>query len=379
MVRRLGGGADGVSRGARAFARTASSSTGRRLRNGVLSGVLLSVLLGGVVLAVPGLHGVSQTIRHARPGWVALAAGLELASCVGYVLAFQGTFEHLPRRFAAMVAASEQAFGAVVPVGGAGGIAAGGWLLARHGIPLARIAERSAVLFLLTSATNVVALLVAAGGLAADWFAGPHDVVRAGVPATVALAVLLVFVALAWWALVASEHRGPTSGWRPLRALGEATVATLQLVRRPGWRVAVGAPAYLLCDVAVLWLCLHALGCGVPAAPLLVAYLLGYLANAVPIPGGVGVLDGGLAAALVAYHVPAVTAAGGVLIYHALALWIPTASGTLAFVAVVRHRVPARTQPSAEIAQRRRCPEPPRGERAETVSGWLELSTKSDT
>jgi len=368
-----------VSRAARPFARTASSIDERRLRNGVLYGVLLSILLGGLVLAVPGLHDVSQTIRHARPGWVALAAGLELASCVGYVLAFQGTFERLPRRFAAMVAASEQAFGAVVPLGGAGGIAAGGWLLARRGIPVARIAERSAVLFLLTSATNVVALLIAAGGLAADWFTGPHDLLRAGVPATVALGVLLVFLVLAWWAIATSGHRGPRVRWRPLRALGDATVATLRLVRRPGWRVALGAPAYLLCDVAVLWLCLHALGCSLPAAPLLVAYLLGYLANAVPIPGGVGVLDGGLAAALVAYHVPAATAAGGVLIYHALALWIPTASGTLAFLAVVRDRVPARTQPSAEIAQRRRCAESPRVGRAATVSGVLELSTDSET
>jgi hypothetical protein len=140
-----------------------------RLRSGILAGALLSVLLAGLVLAVPGLRAVSQSIRHARLGWVALAAGLELASCAGYVLAFQGTFERLPRRFAALVAASELAFGAVVPLGGAGGIAAGGWLLARRGIPVRRIAERSAVLFLLTSATNVVALLLAAGGLAAGW------------------------------------------------------------------------------------------------------------------------------------------------------------------------------------------------------------------
>jgi hypothetical protein len=97
-------------------------------------------------------------------------------------------------------------------------------------------------------------------------------------------------------------------------------------MRRPGWRVAVGAPAFLLCDVAVLWVSIHALGRSVPAAPL--------------IPGGLGILDGGLAAALVAYHVPAATALGGVLIYHALALWIPTVSGTLAFIAAVRERVP---------------------------------------
>lgn len=324
----------------------------RRLRTGILTGALLSVLLGGLVLAIPGLHAVSRSIRDARPGPIALAAVLEIASCLGYVLAFQGTFERLPRRFAALVAASELAFGAVVPLGGAGGIAAGGWLLARRGIPVRRIAERSAVLFLLTSATNVVALLLAAGGLAAGWFAGPRDLLRTVVPATVALLVLLIFLTLAWLATGASDHHSSVR-WKPVRAVGDTTVATIRLVRRPGWRLAVGAPAYLLCDVAALWLCLRALGPSVPAAPLVVAYLLGYLANAIPVPGGLGVLDGGLAAALVAYHVPAATALGGVLIYHALALWIPTVSGTLGFVAAVKERVPPRCQSIPGIAQRR--------------------------
>jgi uncharacterized membrane protein YbhN (UPF0104 family) len=344
-----------VSRGVRSFARGASQAQERRLRSGILTGALLSVLLGGLVLAVPGLRTVSASIRHARPGWIALAVGLEIASCVGYVLAFQGTFERLPRRFATFVAASELAFGAVVPLGGAGGIAAGGWLLARRGIPIRRIAERSAVLFLLTSATNVVALLLAAGGLAAGWWGGPHDLLRTVVPATVALVVLLVFLALAGLATGASPDHHSSARWMPLRAVGDSTVATMRLIRRPGWRLAVGAPAYLLCDVAALWLCIHALGRGVPAAPLLVAYLLGYLANAIPVPGGIGVLDGGLAAALVAYHVPAATAVGGVLIYHALALWIPTVSGTLAFVAAVKERVPPQSTPGIARSPVSRC------------------------
>ncbi len=339
--------AGGVNGGARVFARGAARAQERRLRTGILTGALLSVLLGGLMLAIPGLRAVSHSIRHARPGWIALAAGLEVASCVGYVLAFQGTFAGLPRRFATLVAASELAFGAVVPLGGAGGIAAGGWLLARRGIPVRHIAERSAVLFLLTSATNVVALLLAAGGLAAGWFEGPHGLLPAVVPATVALVVLLAFLGLAALAIGASDHHSSLL-WRPLRTVGDTTVATIRLIGRPGWRLAVGVPAYLLCDVAALWLCIHALGRGVPAAPLLVAYLLGYLANAIPVPGGLGVLDGGLAAALIAYHVPTATAVGGVLIYHTLALWIPTVSGTIAFVAAVKEQLPPRSESAPE-------------------------------
>lgn len=311
----------------------------RRLRNGLITAALLSTLIAGLLLAVPNLSAVSHALTHVRGSWLAVATGLELASCVGYVLTFQGIFDGLPRRFAALVAASEQAFGAVVPIGGAGGIAAGAWLLARRGMPVRRIVERSAVLFLLTSATNVAALLLAAGGLAAGWFAGPHDLLRSLLPAGVALAVLLVFLALAW--RTGSEPVRPAS----LRAIAEASAETLRVILRPGWRVAIGASAYLLCDVAVLWVGLHALGENVPAAALLVAYLVGYLANAVPIPGGLGVLDGGLAGALLAYHVPAATALGGVLIYHALALWIPTLCGTFAFIAAARSRVPDLARP----------------------------------
>ena len=217
----LGSEAGSVSHSARASADRSSLRQERRLRNGILTGAPLSILMGGLVLAVPGLQAVSHSIRHARAGWVALAAGLELASCVGYVVAFQGTFERLPRRFAALVAAAEQAFGAVVPLGGAGGVAAGGWLLARRGIPVRRIAERSAVLFLLTSATNVVALLVAAGGLAAGWFSGPHDLLRTAVPAAVALAVLVLFLALAGRAVGTPGEQPSLKRSRPFR--GSAT------------------------------------------------------------------------------------------------------------------------------------------------------------
>jgi hypothetical protein len=98
----------------------------------------------------------------------------------------------------------------------------------------------------------------------------------------------------------------------------------------------LGALLYLLCDIAALWLAVYALGYAVPAAPLVLAYLIGYLANTVPIPGGVGVLDGGLAGALLLYHVPSTAAVGGVLLYHAIALWIPALSGTAGFIGAQR-------------------------------------------
>ncbi len=339
--------------------RVSGSSQRARLRGGLVSAAVLSVLLGGLVLAIPGLAAVGHRVAHVHLAWVALGGALELASCLGYVLAFQGIFSDIPARFAALVAAAEQAFGAVVPAGGAGGIAAGGWLLSRAGMPLRAIAERSAVLFLLTSATNVVTLILAGASLAIGLLPGPHNLALSAVPAGVGVAVLALFLALA---LRASDRTrdGASLASRALGATAEASADTLRAIRRPGWRLATGALAFLLCDIAVLWLAIHALGYDTPVAPLLLAYLIGYLATAIPIPGGLGVLDGGLAAALVLYHVPATAALGGVLLYHALALWIPALSGTVGFIVAQRQinsdRLQARSGRASDSTILRRSP-----------------------
>jgi uncharacterized membrane protein YbhN (UPF0104 family) len=327
-------------RGLRQPPRSARSGGGsaqrRQLRSGLVSAAVLSLLVGGLVLAIPGLGAVGHRVGHARWGWIALGGVLELASCLGYVVAFQRIFRELPGRFGMLVAAAEQAFGAVVPVGGAGGIAAGGWLLSRAGMPIRTIADRSAVLFLFTSATNVATLVLAGAGLAVGLLAGPSDLALSALPAGVGLAVLVLFLVLARRVRSEAGERRSSLGSRILRATAGASADTLQALRRPDWRLVGGAMAFLFCDIAVLWMAVHSLGYDVPVAPLLLAYLIGYLANALPIPGGVGVLDGGLAGALILYHVPAPVALGGVLVYHSLALWIPAVSGTMGFVAAQR-------------------------------------------
>ena len=52
--------------------------------------------------------------------------------------------------------------------------------------------------------------------------------------------------------------------------------------------------------------------------------MIGYAANSLPVPGGIGVLDGGLVAALVLYGTPVMPATAAVLIYHTIAFWIPS-------------------------------------------------------
>jgi hypothetical protein len=64
----------------------------------------------------------------------------------------------------------------------------------------------------------------------------------------------------------------------------------------------------------------------------LIAYCIGYLATAVPMPAGLGVLDAGLAGALVLYGLPATASVGAVLVYHAISIWVPAVGGLIAWL-----------------------------------------------
>ena len=98
----------------------------------------------------------------------------------------------------------------------------------------------------------------------------------------------------------------------------------------------LGAAGYLGFDIAVLWTAFVAGGRPLPVAALALGYIIGYLANLLPIPGSVGVLDGGLTAALIAYGAHATQAAAAVLVYHVIAFWIPSLGGLFGYALLSR-------------------------------------------
>lgn len=59
------------------------------------------------------------------------------------------------------------AFGAAVPLGAAGGLAVGVWAMRAWGMGWSRIANRSAVILLVTTAVNLIVLALAGIGLTA--------------------------------------------------------------------------------------------------------------------------------------------------------------------------------------------------------------------
>jgi uncharacterized membrane protein YbhN (UPF0104 family) len=298
-----------------------------RLRNGLIWTSALALLLLAIGLAVPDLRGVLERVAHAHVGWLAVAVVLELGSCLGYVATVRLVLRRGPAREIRWLAWAEMAFGAVVPVGGAGGLAVGAWAMRAWGIAWSRIANRSAVIFLLTSAINATVLALAGLGVWLGVASHKVGAVYGLLPAVVGLGGVGFFILL------------PRVRSRRLRPVFERVATwvsdTEAVAFNPDWRL-LGSLAYLLLDIAVLWACLRAVGTAPPLLALVLGYQIGYLANLVPIPGAIGVLDGGLLGALLLYGLPAAPTAAAVVLYHTIALWVPSIGGTVGFARLRR-------------------------------------------
>ena len=327
---------------------------GRSLWRGLISLALLVSIVVGLLLAVPGLHGVADQVSEMNGAWIAVAIVLEILSCVGYIVAFLQVFERAPVRFGARVALSELAFGAAVSLGGAGSVAVGAWLLHERGGNPRRIAERSAVLFLLTSAINVITLALAGLALFFGILPGPSNPLLSLVPGLVGVAVLVFFLALPLVSDRLAKRRAPGRIRTMLLEVSTSIRQTEEVMFRRDWRI-LGAIAYLWCDIAVLAACFAAAGSVPPLAPIVLAYQIGYLSNIIPIPGSIGVLDGSLVGMFVLYGVPATLATAATVVYHAIALWIPAMWGTVAFIILRRTRnEPITLRPPREVREQRR-------------------------
>ena len=160
----------------------------RAVARRLLTMLLLAVCTVTVLLAVPDLRPVVHEIRTMNPALLA-AAGLELASCLGFVVTFRVFFAAPPKQAAREMAWIQTGSGALLPGGGAGSLAVGGWLLHLAGMPTREIVRRSSGLFFLTSAINVLTLALAGSVLLSGAGDGPHDLLRAGLPVLAVLSV----------------------------------------------------------------------------------------------------------------------------------------------------------------------------------------------
>lgn len=87
-------------------------------------------------------------------------------------------------------------------------------------------------------------------------------------------------------------------------------------------------------DIAGARRCFDAFERVVPVAVLVMGYFLGTLGSLLPLPGGIGGVEGGMIGAFVAFGVPASSAVVAVLAYRAISLWLPTLPGIAGYLAL---------------------------------------------
>ena len=324
--------------------------TRRRLLAFVLF-IVVSVALMYFVL--PKLLGLGKTwnrIEHGNAWWLALAAALEVFSFWGYIMLFRGVFARDSRRIdwraSYEITMAGLAATRLFAAAGAGGIALTAWALRRAGVD-ARVAAERLIEFLVVQYGVYMVVLVLCGlGLYVGVIPGPAPFAITVLPAIFAALVIALFLAISFvpQSFEALVGRMTGDGWpsRVARWVATASTATGSAVRSAIHLIRSRNPSLLGtiiwwgANVAVLWASFRAFGAAPPLGVIVMAYFVGMLGNTLPLPGGIGGVDGGMIGALTAFGVHVQVAVVAVLSYRVFAFWLPTLPGAVAYLQLRR-------------------------------------------
>ncbi len=312
---------------------------------------------GAIVLVAAGLLAIASLVRSpgrlvaACAAWVGAAALLELLSMLGFVFVFvlvfggrTGTRPGLRVGLRALGAITVLPAGTLIGPG----LAAKSADAQAHSVR--GLARSTVALTILTTAPGVMVLGLLSVSLWLGWPDGPHDALRT-LPAAGGSLVLVIAVALIARHAERAEREPRGSRLRRIagevRVLGHGAAEARRLLSERDWRLA-GALAYYLFDNAVLWAAFHAYGHAPAVSVVMMGYLVGSLGSVVPLPAGIGAVEGGLFGALVLYGAPAAPAAVAMLLYRGVSVALPvTFSGmtwALAPARLLRDRRARRSQ-----------------------------------
>ena len=296
---------------------------------------------------IAGLHDTWVRIRDGDPKWLFACLVFELISFGGYVWLFRTVFlrgsNRIDWRAAYEITMAGLAATRLFAAAGAGGAALTAWALRRSGMRARTVASRMVAQYALLYGVYMLALVICGLGMWFGIFAGSDEFALTVVPAIFGLIVLTLVLGctlipgqidrrLARWAqgsgrlakLVAQASKAPA-------AVGDGVREALRLMKAKEWGV-FGAVIWWLFDILTLWAAFHAFGEPPPFFALVMSYYLGMLANVLPLPGGIGGVDGGMIGALIAFGVQADLAIVSVLTYRAFSFWLPTIPGGIAYL-----------------------------------------------
>ena len=310
-------------------------------RRAIVLVVLAALATAALYDLVPRLAGAGDAwarLRGGDPGWLAAAFAFEVLSFGGYVLLFRAVLGDgwFGWRVSLLITFAGVAMTRMLAAGGAGGIALTAWALKRAGRDARQVAVDLSAFLVTLYSVFMAAMLVGALGLWSGLFPGDAPVALT-LPATAVGAGVIAAALLL--ARSGSERRIARDAAAGIRR-------AIELVRGHDARL-LGAVGWWAFDIAVLWSCLEAFGDAPSAAVTVTAYFVGMLGNLLPLPGGVGGVDGAMIGALIGFGVAPGLAIVGVLAYRVFAFWLPTVAGIPACAELVRvaRRWEATTQP----------------------------------
>jgi len=315
-----------------------------------------------IALRVPA---ASADVRAALAGglrlpWLAAAAAAEAVLVAGLVgaqrqlLAAAGA--RLPARAVAMVVLASTGLARLLPAGPA---AAAAWQAGqyRRRDPASSTAGLWAVLAGGVAFTVAVLVVLAAGAIAAArWWLLLGGAAPLAAVAAAAMAARQAGAAARWLA----RHAG-RSRWRCRLATGLAGLARHRLGPRRGAAALAASTLSVLAEAGLLAAAFEVAGTPVPWRGLLLAYAAGQLgARLVPLPGGLGGMEGGVLGALALTGTHPATALTAVIVYRVAGYWAPGAAGAVTAALLTRHPASA-ARPVTPL--RPQAPPPPAPQR----------------
>ncbi len=305
---------------------------------------------------LPKLSGFGATAHRIERGdtwWIVVGVLFELCSFAGYVVLFRAVFVRGPSLIgwpeSYQITMAGLAATRLFATAGAGGVALTAWALRRSGMEARLVACRMVAFMVLLYVVYAGVLLIDGVGLGTGLFPGGGSFAITIIPAIAAALLFAVAGAMALlpgdierrlgrWAAGSGRvaHWLATGATVPaLAASGIRTAIELVRSRNPG---VLGAPAWWGFDICVLWACFHAFGSPPPFTVILMCYFVGTLGNLLPLPGGLGGVEGGMIGAFAAFGVDFNLALLAVLSYRAISFWLPTRSGRDRLLPAAPHR-----------------------------------------
>ncbi len=327
----------------------------RLTRARLLASVLFVVsAVAFLYFVLPKLLGLRETwnrIEHGNAWWLAFGAVLEVCSFLSYVALFRAVFvrdsSRIDWRESYQITMAGLAATRLFASAGAGGIALTAWALRRSGLDGRVVACRMIAFMALLYGVYMVTLVLGGLGLYLGVFPGPAPLALTVVPALFGAGVILVFLAMSLLPGDLTRLLGSWTRRQGLLAKVARGAAAAPAAVAAGVRLAVrlirsrsadllGAIGWWAFDIAVLWACFHAFGASPPKAVIVMAYFIGMLGNTLPVPGGIGGVDGGMIGAFSAFGVSVEISIVAVLAYRVLAFWLPTLPGAIAYLQLRR-------------------------------------------